>query len=65
MKRIKLRVTATIELDVDAWAEYHGLGDGVRPATAAVLRDDVRSHVLNTLQSSAFLEEADAEITLA
>lgn len=63
-KRTTVRVTLTIELDAAAWANYQGFADGARFKLQDV-REDVRSHVLHHVQGSAFLEEADATVTLA
>lgn len=59
---MKIRVTLVIDLNGKAWAEYQGLG---RDASASEIREDVKGHVLNSMQNSPFLEEADAQVSLA
>jgi hypothetical protein len=61
MKKLKIPFSGVIELDAAQWAQYHGLGPA---ATDAQVKANVRSHVLNMLQQSAFLDEADATVTL-
>ncbi len=54
---MKIAVTVVIELDECQWADYNGIAK-------RDVREDVRSHVLTTLQASTLLDEADAEVTL-
>lgn len=55
---MKIRVALTVEIDADKWAEYNG-------KERSEVRDDVRSYVLNQVQCSASIEEADGTADLA
>lgn len=55
---MKIAVTVVIELDERQWADYNGL------TSTREVREDVRTHVLTTLQGDTLLGEADAEVKL-
>lgn len=57
MNRATVPVALSISIDADKWTEYNGI-------TPAEVPDDVRQHVLTTLQSSYILEESDASVAL-
>lgn len=58
---MRIPFSGVIELDEAQWVQYQGLDS---TATAAEIKKDVRDHVLNMLQQSSFLEEADATVTV-
>lgn len=43
-RTIKVRIPVTVEIDMDAWCTDYGT------ETAAEVREDVKSHVTNTIQ---------------
>lgn len=64
---MKIRIPLTIEIDPKSWVDS-GLGGGIADADDAVsataVRDDIRTYVLNLVQQSAMVDEADADVTL-
>lgn len=57
MSRVRVSVALTVELDAEAWMEFQGVAPDA-------VRQDVREHVLNLVQGSVFLEEAQATVEL-
>jgi hypothetical protein len=49
---MKVRVSLTIDVDREAWLNIYGRGE-----TAAEIREDVRSYVLEYVQGSAASDE--------
>lgn len=59
---MKIRVPLTIEIDAAEWAKAQGLDDINGKFTAADVRADLRSYVLNMIQQSSAIEEASGEV---
>ncbi|GAA5121398.1 hypothetical protein [Haloechinothrix salitolerans] len=57
MNRATVPVALSISIDTDKWTEYNGID-------LAEVPDDVRQHVLTTLQSNYILDESDARVEL-
>lgn len=44
--RIKVRLTVTVEIDPQAWADEYGMDAKAVPA----IQEDVRDHIVNAIQ---------------
>ena len=61
---MKIRVPLVIDVDPAMWAQANGaIVDGDGNFTMKDLRADVRSYVLNLVQSASMIDETDAEVT--
>ncbi len=65
--RTRIVVKLAIDLDLDAWVADIGgsIADADGNYKVADARNDVREYVLNMIQQSSVLAEADAEVNLA
>lgn len=62
---ITVRVTLAVTVDPVAWARAAGvMVDAAGNFTVSDVRDDVRRYMLNAVQNSAMLEDADGSARL-
>jgi hypothetical protein len=59
-KRIKVRMTVTVEVDIDDWSDVFGCDD-----TAAEVRADVRSYFADQIGQLAAVEDAGLTVRVA
>ena len=56
-KKLKIRLSITIEVDPDRWADLNGL------TTSAEVREDIKAYVWSSLWGLPMIEDTEADLT--